>query len=59
MRYQLLPYLYNEFKEAADSGKPVQQPLVYQFQNDKNTHDISDQYMFGDSMMLLTYLRSY
>ena len=52
MRYQLLPYLYNEFKEAADSGKPVQQPLVYQFQNDKNTHDISDQYMFGDSMML-------
>jgi alpha-glucosidase len=52
MRYQLLPYLYNEFKEAADSGKPVQQPLVYQFQNDEKTHDISDQYMFGDSMML-------
>ncbi|TYR79320.1 glycoside hydrolase family 31 protein [Priestia megaterium] len=52
MRYQLLPYLYNEFKEAADSGKPVQQPLVYQFQHDENTYDISDQYMFGDSMML-------
>ncbi|WP_141431970.1 glycoside hydrolase family 31 protein [Bacillus sp. 03113] len=52
MRYQLLPYLYNEFKEAADSGKPIQQPLVYQFQNDENTNDISDQYMFGDSMML-------
>ncbi|MGP7818720.1 glycoside hydrolase family 31 protein [Niallia sp. 01092] len=52
MRYQLLPYLYNEFKEAADSGKPIQQPLVYQFQQDENTHDISDQYMFGDSMML-------
>ncbi|RBW68304.1 glycoside hydrolase family 31 protein [Bacillus taeanensis] len=52
MRYKLLPYLYNEFKESADSGKPVQQPLVYQFQNDENTYDISDQYMFGDSMML-------
>ncbi|MGM0874686.1 MAG: TIM-barrel domain-containing protein [Bacillota bacterium] len=52
MRYKLLPYLYNEFKDAADSGKPVQQPLVYQFQNDDKTHDISDQYMFGDSMML-------
>ncbi len=35
MRYQLLPYLYNEFKEAADTGKPVQQPLVYQFQEDE------------------------
>ncbi|WP_445491685.1 glycoside hydrolase family 31 protein [Niallia sp. 03133] len=52
MRYQLLPYLYNEFRESADSGKPVQQPLVYQFQHDDKTHDISDQYMFGDSMML-------
>ena len=52
MRYQLLPYLYNEFKEAADTGKPVQQPLVYQFQHDEKTYDISDQYMFGDSMML-------
>ncbi len=52
MRYQLLPYLYNEFKEAADTGKPVQQPLVYQFQNDEKTYNISDQYMFGDSMML-------
>ncbi|WP_338059370.1 DUF5110 domain-containing protein [Bacillus coahuilensis] len=52
MRYQLLPYLYNEFKEAADTGKPVQQPLVYQFQEDEKTHNISDQYMFGASMML-------
>lgn len=52
MRYQLLPYLYNEFKDAADSGKPVQQPLVYQFQDDEKTHDISDQFMFGDAMML-------
>lgn len=52
LRYQLLPYLYNEFKEATDSGKPVHQPLVYQFQHDEKTNDISDQYMFGDSMML-------
>ncbi|MDP4171464.1 MAG: glycoside hydrolase family 31 protein, partial [Bacillota bacterium] len=52
MRYQLLPYLYNSFKEAAASGKPVQQPLVYQYQQDENTYNISDQYMFGNSMML-------
>ncbi|WML48160.1 glycoside hydrolase family 31 protein [Neobacillus sp. PS3-34] len=52
MRYQLLPYLYNAFKQAASTGKPVQQPLVYQYQKDPNTYNISDQYMFGDSMML-------
>jgi alpha-glucosidase len=52
MRYRLLPYLYTEFKEAAESGKPVQQPLVYQFQDDERTYDIADQFMFGDALML-------
>lgn len=52
MRYELMPYLYNAFKDAADTGKPVQQPLVYHYQEDENTYDINDQFMFGDSMML-------
>lgn len=52
MRYRLLPYLYTEFKEASESGKPVQQALVYQFQGDERTYDIADQFMFGDALML-------
>lgn len=52
MRYELMPYLYNTFIDASEQGTPVQQPLVYQFQEDKNTHDVSDQFMFGESMML-------
>ncbi|WP_034763145.1 glycoside hydrolase family 31 protein [Rossellomorea vietnamensis] len=52
MRYKLMPYLYNAFEDSVESGKPVQQPLVYQFQKDENTYDINDQFMFGDSMML-------
>ncbi|WP_342826674.1 glycoside hydrolase family 31 protein [Metabacillus indicus] len=52
MRYKLLPYLYNAFQDSAESGSPVQQPLVYQFQEDENTYDISDQFMFGNSLML-------
>ncbi|WP_314585666.1 DUF5110 domain-containing protein [Paenibacillus terrigena] len=36
----------------ADNGQPVQQPLVYQFQDDAKTYNIEDQFMFGDSMML-------
>jgi alpha-glucosidase len=52
MRYQLLPYLYNAFQDATKTGKPVQQPLVYHFQEDHKTYNISDQYMFGDNMML-------
>ncbi|MFD1772806.1 glycoside hydrolase family 31 protein [Paenibacillus rhizophilus] len=52
MRYELMPYLYNQFKESAENGQPVQQPLVYQFQDDAKTYNIEDQFMFGDSMML-------
>ncbi|AIQ11061.1 glycoside hydrolase family 31 protein [Paenibacillus durus] len=52
MRYELLPYLYNQFKESAENGQPVQQPLVYQFQDDAKTYNIEDQFMFGDSVML-------
>ncbi|QST01980.1 glycoside hydrolase family 31 protein [Pontibacillus sp. ALD_SL1] len=52
MRYKLMPYLYNTFVDAAETGSPVQQPLVYQFQEDENTYDISDQFMFGEEMML-------
>jgi alpha-glucosidase len=51
LRYQLLPYLYDAFVKASENGAPVQQPLVYQFQNDENTYDISDQFMFGDNLM--------
>lgn len=52
MRYELMPYLQNAFKQAHDSGNLIQQPLVYQFQNDPNTYNNEDQFMFGDSIMI-------
>ncbi|MDP4552299.1 glycoside hydrolase family 31 protein [Alkalihalobacillus macyae] len=51
LRYKLMPYLYNAFNDAAETGSPVQQPLVYQFQEDERTYDINDQFMFGESLM--------
>ncbi|MFP3490876.1 glycoside hydrolase family 31 protein, partial [Staphylococcus sp. SIMBA_130] len=51
LRYKLMPYLYNAFNDAAETGSPVQQPLVYQFQEDEKTYDINDQFMFGESLM--------
>ncbi|MCD5323440.1 MULTISPECIES: glycoside hydrolase family 31 protein [Pontibacillus] len=52
MRYKLMPYLYNTFIQASMDGTPIQQPLVYQFQKDENTHDIDQQFMFGESLMV-------
>jgi alpha-glucosidase len=52
MRYELMPYLYNAYHAAHEKGNPIMQPLVYQFQSDLNTHNVQDQFMFGDSMMM-------
>jgi alpha-glucosidase len=52
LRYALLPYLQNAFHNSAETGAPVLQPLVYQFQYDPGTYNIDDQFMFGDRMMV-------
>ncbi|WP_053096255.1 glycoside hydrolase family 31 protein [Frateuria defendens] len=52
LRYALLPYLQNAYHNAAATGSPVWQPLVYQFQNDPGTYDVGDQFMFGDRLLV-------
>ncbi|WP_445505703.1 glycoside hydrolase family 31 protein [Niallia sp. 03091] len=52
MRYELMPYLYNAFQRAHEEASPIMQPLVYQFQEDAKTHNIQDQFLFGDSLMM-------
>jgi alpha-glucosidase len=52
LRYALLPYLRNAFRRAADTGAPVWQPLLYQFQRDPRTRDVEDQYMVGGRLMV-------
>ena len=34
LRYRLLPYLYSAFVRAAETGAPVQRPLVFDHQDD-------------------------
>jgi alpha-glucosidase len=52
LRYRLLPYIYACFVDASESGKPIQAPLVYYFQEDRIAQTIDDQYMFGPNLMV-------
>jgi alpha-glucosidase len=52
LRYRMMPYLYNEFEDSAGTGKPVFQPLVYQYQDDTEVRDITDEFMFGDNVLM-------
>jgi alpha-glucosidase len=51
LRYQLLPYIYTLFWEAATTGAPILRPLLYHFPNDVNTYTLYDQVLLGASLM--------
>ncbi|KJH69692.1 glycoside hydrolase family 31 protein [Aliterella atlantica] len=51
LRYQLLPYYYTLFWQAATTGAPILRPLVYEFPNDPKTYALYDQVMLGSSIM--------
>lgn len=52
LRYRLLPYLYACFLRAAETGAPVQRPLVFDHQWDPQARDIDDQYLLGPHLMV-------
>ncbi|MBU7584687.1 MAG: glycoside hydrolase family 31 protein [Nostoc sp. TH1S01] len=51
LRYQLLPYIYSLFWEAATTGAPILRPLLYHFPNDPKTYTLYDQVLLGASLM--------
>ncbi|HEY9800499.1 MAG TPA: glycoside hydrolase family 31 protein [Leptolyngbyaceae cyanobacterium] len=51
LRYQLLPYIYTLFWEAATTGAPILRPLLYHFASDRHTFTLSDQVMLGASLL--------
>jgi alpha-glucosidase len=52
LRYRLMPYLYSQFMQAAETGAPVQIPLVFEFQDDAVVRDIDDQYLLGEHLLV-------
>jgi len=51
LRYQLLPYIYTLFWEAATTGAPILRPLLYHFPNDPKTYTLYDQVLLGPFLM--------
>ena len=52
LRYRLLPYLYAAFLRAAETGAPVQRPLLFDHQYDATVRDIDDQYLLGPDLLV-------
>jgi alpha-glucosidase len=56
LRYRMLPYWYSLMREAHREGTPIMRPLVYEFQNDIDSWDESDVFMFGRAILVATVL---
>ncbi|HEY8688430.1 MAG TPA: TIM-barrel domain-containing protein [Chitinophagaceae bacterium] len=52
LRYQLLPYIYSNAYTQYKTGRSLMSGLVMDYQDDGNVYEISDQYMFGNNMMI-------
>ena len=52
LRYQLLPYFYQLFHQAAETGAPVMRPLVWHYPQDPATFNLNDQFMVGPDLLV-------
>ena len=56
LRYQLLPYLYTMFWQYTNEAIPMLKPLVYFDQNDPQTHYRTDEFIFGNQILVCPIL---
>lgn len=56
LRYQLLPYLYTAFWNYINDGTPILKSLVLYDQDDVHTHYRTDEFVFGDKILVCPIL---
>ncbi len=52
LRYRLLPYIYSAFMHSAETGDPIQRPLVYDWQDDPQCIANESEYLFGEHLLV-------
>ena len=52
LRYRLMPYIYSLAWDVTHNDGTIQRPLVMDWRTDEKVWNISDQYMFGPSILV-------
>ncbi len=50
LRYQLLPYLYDLFRECELTGLPIMRPLVLHYENDE-VWNLNGEFLVGENLL--------
>ncbi len=56
LRYKLLPYIYSTFRQYVTEGTPMIKPLVLFDQEDHQTYYRTDEFLFGDHILVCPIL---
>ncbi|WP_160675543.1 glycoside hydrolase family 31 protein [Clostridium sp. C8-1-8] len=56
LRYKLLPYIYDLMWSGEHSGLPVMRPLLLHYEKDKEVHQINDEFLFGENILVAPIL---
>ena len=52
LRYSLLPYLYSTSSQVSQQAGSIMRPLMMDFAADKNTHNLTDEFLFGKNILV-------
>lgn len=52
LKMKMMPYIYKESYHSAQNGLPLLRPMILEFQEDKTTHNLDLQYMFGKDILI-------
>jgi len=52
LRYRLMPYIYSLASQVTNNGYTIMRGLPMDFENDKKTYSVDDQFMFGPALMV-------
>lgn len=52
LRYRMLPYLYDCFWQAENTGLPVLRPLVLHYEKDAEVRNCNDEFLVGEHILM-------
>jgi alpha-D-xyloside xylohydrolase len=58
LRYQLMPYIYAQAKDASSRGLPMVRALFIEYPDDPGSWLVEDEYLFGSDMLVAPLLQS-
>jgi len=56
-RYEMTPYIYTENRKCYDTGISLCRPMYYDYPEEKEAYKATNQYMFGDSLLVAPVIR--